>query len=88
MRRVGDLGVSCPCGVAPLSGQGTGKAFVKKLLVLAGQEGKKTVRLDILGTNTAADRLYTGCGVRFVAEKDMFYEDTGLAEYKILEYQI
>ena len=65
-----------------------GKAFVKKLLVLAGQEGKKTVRLEILGSNTYSERLYSGGGFRFVAEKDMFYEDTGLAEYKILEYQI
>ena len=65
-----------------------GRTLVKELLSLAKQKGKKTVRLDILGTNTAAERLYTGCGFRFVAEKDMFYEDTGLAEYKILEYEI
>ena len=43
------------------------------------------VRLDILGTNTAAERLYTGCGFRFVQAKDMFYEDTGWTEYKMYE---
>ena len=46
---------------------------------------EKKVRLDILGTNTAAERLYTGCGFRFVQAKDMFYEDTGWTEYKMYE---
>lgn len=46
---------------------------------------KKTVRLDILGTNTAAEKLYTGCGFHFVQAKDMFYEDTGWTEYKMYE---
>ena len=51
-----------------------------------GKNGKeKKVRLDILGTNTAAERLYTGCGFRFVQAKDMFYEDTGWTEYKMYE---
>ncbi len=30
---------------------------------------EKAVRLDILGTNTAAERLYTRCGFRFVQAK-------------------
>ena len=43
---------------------------------------EKAVRLDILGTNTAAERLYTRCGFRFVQAKQMYYDDTGWTEYK------
>ena len=66
-------------------GKGIGRFFMGEILKLAKAEKKKTVRLDILGTNTAAERLYTGCGFRFVQEKNMFYEDTGWTEYKMYE---
>ena len=46
---------------------------------------EKAVRLDILGTNTTAEKLYTGCDFRFVQAKTMFYEDTGWTEYKMYE---
>ena len=65
-------------------GKGIGRYFMEEILKLAKTE-KKKVRLDILGTNTAAERLYTGCGFRFVQAKDMFYEDTGWTEYKMYE---
>ena len=66
-------------------GKGTGRYFVEEIQKLAKAEKKKTVRLDILGTNTAAERLYTGCGFHFVQAKEMFYEDTGWTEYKMYE---
>ena len=44
------------------------------------------MRLDILGTNAAAERLYTGMGFQFVQAKTMFYEDTGWTEYKLYEW--
>lgn len=66
-------------------GKGIGRYFMEEILKLAKTEKKKKVRLDILGTNTAAERLYTGCGFRFVQAKDMFYEDTGWTEYKMYE---
>ena len=34
---------------------------------------EKAVRLDILGTNAIAERLYTKCGFQFVEAKNMFY---------------
>lgn len=49
---------------------------------------EKAVSLDILGTNTAAERLYTRCGFRFVQAKQMYYDDTGWTEYKLFEYII
>lgn len=49
---------------------------------LQGSGDVRTVRLDILGTNNAAERLYTRCGFRFVQAKQMYYDDTGWTEYK------
>lgn len=69
-----------------LQGQGIGRAVVAQVQDLARRTGKQAVRLDILGTNAAAERLYTGMGFQFVQAKPMFYEDTGWTEYKLYEW--
>lgn len=69
-------------------GNGIGKKLVEEILKYAKSEHKKAVRLDILGTNIAAERLYTKCGFRFVQAKTMFYEDTGWTEYKMFEQNL
>lgn len=69
-----------------LQGQGIGRAVVAQVQDLARRAGKRAVRLDILGTNAAAERLYTGMGFQFVQAKPMFYEDTGWTEYKLYEW--
>lgn len=69
-----------------LQGQGIGRAVVAQVQDLVRRAGKRAVRLDILGTNTAAERLYTGMGFQFVQAKPMFYEDTGWTEYKLYEW--
>ena len=67
-------------------GAGLGRAIVAAVLDLARAEGKRAVRLDILGGNEPARRLYTRCGFRFAAAKPMYYEDTGWTEYEMYEY--
>lgn len=69
-----------------LQGQGIGREVVAQVQALARRAGKRAVRLDILGTNTAAERLYTRMGFQFVQAKPMFYEDTGWTEYKLYEW--
>jgi len=59
---------------------------VSHVLKLARKIGKKTVRLDVLSGNPAAEALYTGMGFRFVEAKTMFYEDTGWKEFRMFEY--
>jgi GNAT superfamily N-acetyltransferase len=82
----GELFVPHALAVSPSGqGKGIGRYFMGEILKLAKAEKKKAVRLDILGTNTAAERLYKGCGFHFVQAKDMFYEDTGWTEYKMYE---
>ena len=75
--------------VAPRQqGQGIGKIVVEEILKYARTQEKKAVRLDILGTNTAAEKLYTKCGFDFVQAKQMFYKDTGWTEYKMYELNL
>lgn len=69
-----------------LQGQGIGGKVVGNIIRIAGERKMKTVRLDILHGNTAAERLYAGAGFRFVASREMFYEDTGWTEYRMYEY--
>ena len=51
---------------------GIGKLVVKDIIEIAGSENIITIRLDILGGNTAAEILYTKAGFQYVAAKDMF----------------
>lgn len=69
-------------------GQGIGKCFMAKIIDFARENGKKALRLDILATNTAAEKLYTSVGFRFVEAKELFYEDTGLTAYKMFELDL
>lgn len=71
---------------ADLQGKGTGKTVVREILALAKSMGKKTVRLDLLCGNIAAERLYTGIGFRHVETKTMFYEDTGWTDFAMYEW--
>lgn len=72
--------------VAPSEqGQGIGTRLVNEIISFARSEAKKAIRLDILGTNLSAEKLYTKCGFRFIEAKQLFYEDTGLMEYKMYE---
>lgn len=68
-----------------VQGKNIGKKVVQDIIDIAKAEGRKTVRLDILGGNIAAERLYTKMGFQYVQAKTMFYEDTGWTEYIMYE---
>lgn len=68
-----------------LQGKGIGVTVVEHILHLAKDQQKKVVRLDVLAACDAARHLYIRCGFQFVAEKTMFYEDTGWTEYQMFE---
>ena len=54
-------------------------------VTVSRKEGCKVIRLDVPEGNTPAEKLYLSCGFRFVAEKKIFYEDTGLADFRMFE---
>lgn len=68
-----------------LKGMGFAKKMVAYAADLSRKEGCKVIRLDVLKGNTAAEKLYLKCGFQFVTEQKIFYEDTGLAEFRMFE---
>lgn len=74
-------------GVLPDFGRnGYGKKLVEKAVSYAKEYEQKALRLDVLGGNLPAEKLYTGIGFRYISTIPMFYEDTGWTEYKVYEY--
>ena len=46
----------------------------------------RALRLDVLGGNVPAERLYTGQGFARRGTVRMFYDDTGWTDYGLYEY--
>ena len=60
--------------------------MVQKAIDIAKETGMKAIRLDVLGGNIPAERLYQGFGFRYMATLKMYYEDTGWTDFKLYEY--
>ena len=76
-------------GVHPdYSGRGIGKMMVEEAIEIAGKSGAKGLRLDVLKGNEAAKKLYLRCGFQYVGSVQMYYENTGNADFGIYEYVI
>ena len=58
---------------------------MRDIMELGKAAGKKAIRLDILGGNEAAVKLYTSLGFRPVETKTMFYPDVGWTEFLMYE---
>ena len=75
------LGVHPSC-----SGRGYAKEMVKKAIQIAKNKRQKAIRLDVLGGNVPAERLYTSLGFKYMNTLKMYYEDTGWTDYELYEY--
>ena len=76
-------------GVHPdYSGRGIGKMMVEEAIKIAKKSGAKGLRLDVLKGNEAAKKLYLRCGFQYVGSVQMYYENTGNADFGIYEYVI
>lgn len=74
-------------GVHPkYSGEGIAKQMVQKVIEEAEKNNIKTIRLDVLGGNLPAEKLYTKMGFAYCDTVKMFYEDTGWTDYELYEY--
>ena len=66
-----------------------GRGFATRLVAYAAgisrRMGKKVIRLDVLKGNTPAEELYLKCGFSFITEQKIFYEDTGLMDFRMFE---
>ena len=74
-------------GVHPaFSGKGIAKQMVQKVIEIAHDNNIKTIRLDVLGGNIPAEKVYTKMGFKFVDTIQMFYEDTGWTNFNLFEF--
>ncbi len=67
------------------AGLGFAKQLVNYAKDLSRTLGRKVIRLDVLKGNLPAEKLYLKCGFRFVSEQKIYYEDTGLADFRMFE---
>ena len=73
-------------GVKPeFQGQGVASKMVQHAIAIAKSKKHKAVRLDVLEGNVPAERLYPKHGFVYVTTVEMFYEDTGNANYELYE---
>lgn len=85
----GETSVIHALGVMPdYTGRGYAKALVQEAIALARKNHKKAVRLDVLGGNLPAQRLYTGLGFQYVSTVNMYYADTGWTDFLLYEYPL
>lgn len=69
-------------------GKGIAKEMVRYVIEKAKQEKQKTIRLDVLAGNIPAFKLYDSLGFQSVGEVMLFYEDTGLTNFTLYEYNL
>lgn len=76
-------------GVHPdFSGKGLAKRMVQEVIDLARKRGVKTIRLDVLGGNLPAEKVYTKMNFQYVDTIRMFYEDTGWTDFRLFELAV
>lgn len=76
-------------GVHPrFSGRGLGKRMIEEAVKMAADRGMKAIRLDVLEGNLPAEKLYQKVGFQYAGSLNIFYEDTGWADFKLYEYSI
>lgn len=75
------------CVLPTFQGKGFAGAMVRKVIELAQTGMQKAVRLDVLGGNIPAEKLYVKYGFRYIDTIEMFYEDTGWTDFKLYEYK-
>lgn len=73
-------------GVHPrFDGKGLGRKMTEEAIAIARESGIKAMRLDVLEGNEPARRIYIACGFVSVAAVQMYYENTGLANFELFE---
>ena len=82
-----DVFVIHALGVAPKFGRrGIAKSMVQKAFDEARRRHIHVLRLDVLRGNTPAAKAYSSMGFQSMGTVQMFYEDTGWADFEMFEY--
>ena len=76
-------------GVSPAEGRrGLGLQMIEGAVALARERGWKALRLDVLDSNKAAQRLYERAGFHYIATRKICYKSTGPADFLLYEYPV
>ncbi len=74
-------------GVLPsCSGKGYARQMVEYALSYAKENGQKAMRLDMLDGTLRGAKVYTGVGFEYKETIQMYYADTGWADFRMYEY--
>ncbi|MBO5373270.1 MAG: GNAT family N-acetyltransferase [Lachnospiraceae bacterium] len=74
-------------GVLPsCSGRGYARQMVEHALFYAKEKGQKAMRLDMLDGTLRGAKVYTGVGFLYKETIQMYYADTGWANFRMYEY--
>ena len=66
-------------------GRGFAKKMVRHAADVSRSIGRKVIRLDVLEGNERAKNLYLTEGFEYIGDYKIYYEDTGLADFWMLE---
>ena len=66
-------------------GRGFAKEMVRYAADLSRSIGRKVIRLDVIQGNDRAKNLYLTEGFEFIGDFQVYYEDTGLADFWMFE---
>ena len=85
----GEYSVVHALGIRPrFTKRGLGRMLLRNALLIARNQGKKAVRLDVLKGNRPAERLYTSVGFHLVQTVRLFYGDTGWGDFNLYEFDL
>lgn len=69
-------------------GKGIGTEMIREAIRIAKVNGKKSVRLDALASNTSAHKIYERIGFEYRGKQHLFAENTGWTDFYFFEYQM
>jgi len=65
--------------------KGIAKQMLLDIIEFCKKNSIKAIRLDILGTNSPAEKLYSSMGFQYIGTIKLFYEDTGETDFNLYE---
>ena len=76
-------------GVHPkYQGTGLSHRWVEAAIEHSRSRGGKVIRLDVLGSNLPAQRLYPKLGFQYVTTLKLYYDNTGLTDFLLYELRL
>ena len=67
-------------------GTGIGSGMIRQAIELAKARGMKAIRLDVLATNTPAQKIYERLGFEYRGKQHLYAENTGWTDFYFFDY--